>query len=457
MTIKLDVKPLDTSEFKYGSPILASNFKNIMSMLNALLEYTEDSTAVGGSTQTIAGHDHADNGGTPLINNAISSVNSLNYAVSGANTYSGDDVVVYRELSPFYVSPNLSQYKNTSLELYIFYSLLNADAYLSVGSGTPVLAKRTGDGKNSYIKVNVPIVSDTEWQNLNLKIKFDKKEQDEEIYLYIRGYSLVETYQSSQPVLGAIEPKIIGGDPNVLRYFDVLFEELADDEYPMSSELLKRLYSATNALYELVTDKSAIGRNTSEQQVIGHDHATNSGISMGHGLVFSIWQGNYAPSAHQQLWTCNATVQNTWYGADHGMSISLTDNSIELFNAPISYGLNSSGNPPTSAPALDGWLKVYYGTGGAVEARIYNHTTATYSPIFTMTSGVSKYINFIPCKANTWNKFTLELRYTTLPSTPTVIETVGLILNESYTKDGNAVTKLTSAGTRLLATTRGLP
>lgn len=465
MTVYKDVTELDSVGIIAGQAIKSSTFLAIFNMLNALYEGLVDASCPDGGTQTYAGHDHADEGGAGIINNCQITIDQGANPIFEKTDFSlSGKAVVNALLGKYYVSPNLKTQGQTFVEIAICYASFGSTFLVSSLGGTPKELQDTGDGGAAWSFFKAPIARDKDYVDLYLDIQPDGDTTGDSIEFKIFCVQVVETYESSQPKIGYRSLIEARSDETFYRYFgEALATELVENYYPLTADTLKRTFSALNALAEVCLDKSCPGVASSSQLAIGHDHTDQYlGRAIGHGKIYSAGtdNGRYKlPFTSLYIWEPILTVVNQWYYADSsstyrrttsGSSPGGTPTTYPMFTAPVTRGISSTGNPPSAAPYLDGWVFICADfPGSAIELKIYNQTTGTFSETINPTLAAWSYIRFIPCSGDSWNDFDIQVRKIP-PAGGNTLHVCGLVIAEAYEYNGNKGAYISSTGSRLL-------
>jgi len=459
MTISSLWKLLDTARVFPRVEVVSEWVKNVMGDCNALYEALWDVACPDGS-QLWKGHDHGLEGGAPLARNAqVHGGDYQNPIYTNANLAWNQSI----PLGMNYVSPRLASYLLDRHQLLIVCAKATGNKiYLKSGVGEYSEGVLEVSTTPQWIFLRRPITADTLWEPTIL-IASPVEGASGSTQLDVYEIGIIETYDDSQPVLGVRPLASFGVALNtVLSYFETLCLELADAYQWLDSDTLKRLYSFANGLLEGTQNREAPGAAT--QYIQGHDHLQTAfsgqgGRPLPMGKVFSCFDGSTGWNTGQYWLSCLTSAGN-WVNADNANLPVRTDGSIPsntpIFKGYVSAGLFSSGNPPTTAPFLDGWIFVAWDPSlypqPAVQARLYNGMTGTYSPATVVGNGIWTYLDCIPGTGNQWNDFSIEIQS---DQDEHIIETHGIVVTESYQVSAVATGQTPSLGARILGVSRG--
>jgi len=479
MSTSAKITQLDTAKIFPRVAIQSGAIADLFGMLNAIYEGLIDASHPGasGGTQTFYGHDHGDEGGIGIINGCQLTLDGGNKAIFEKTNWAPPEAVsVIAWLGKFYISPGLKSTDLTFLEVAICYEAVGSDFDIN-STGSPrspnrssdsigTVAKVTGDGLYDWAFLQIPITKDKDWINLYLHIgPADLTAEPLEIRIFC--VQVVETYNASALKRGSRQLQTAKSGETFLRYFgEELADELVIDDFSLNADTFKRLFSAINALAEATMDKPCPG--ASSQSINGHDHsALFLGRPIGHGKIYSagVDLERYETSpAPEYIWRTAGAVVSTWYYADDDVSRRRTSagstpggtvSTTPIFDAYVTIGISSSGDPPSAAPYLEGWIFVNADdASAALELRIYNQTTGTFSETIVPTINTWSYIRFIPCLGDFWNEFDIQVRHTSAPSGGNQIFVAGIVISEAYEYNGNKGAFVASSGSTILGVPR---
>lgn len=472
MTVSQNTGKLDTAYVYPRTAIKGVSIQRAVQFLNALYEGLLDSAAPDASAQVYRGHDHAAEGGGPIINGSQLTYDNYGEAVFEKTDFvAGDSPHAWR-VGKFYASPGLARSDGgTTTQIAVYIEAVGSSFRVWAGDGPRQTVEVTGEGVARWVILERPIVEDGTWQDLYIHLQPGDKQGDGAIECRIYSVNMAETYQSSQPLLGQRDVQTAVSAMTILRYYgEALADELCDDADSLHADIFKRIYSAANALLECTLDRAAPGATSQEIQGHDHDSAGQLGRAIAHGKVYSAGV-DLDPDGGSplELWTVNATTLNQWEYADAGIgTYRRTDSgstpggtatTVPMFWAYVSAGISSSGDPPSAAPYLEGWVYVGHDDPGAayVELRISNLTTGAVSETISLTSSSDfnawKYIRYIPCTGDVWNGFAVEVRNRNSTSGDRIY-TRAIIISEAYEYDGNNGAYVTTSGARILGSPR---
>lgn len=205
------------------------------------------------------------------------------------------------------------------------------------------------------------------------------------------------------------------------KWFSALDSTLADTDKPLDSELLFKMRSKLNALYEGILDKAVSGA----QSIKGHDHTKSptspyyGGAELRRNQVFIASKGgnNTYGVFHGTVATAGA-----WVKADQGFSswLSRSGNSLPMIFAYVSQGWNTGGSGvPVLAdfPYLKGWVQIKWTPVShpcTISVRVNskdltrNGATNTLNSVGASEQRAWLYLDKIPCQAG-WNDFDIEV------------------------------------------------
>lgn len=205
------------------------------------------------------------------------------------------------------------------------------------------------------------------------------------------------------------------------RWFSALDSTLSSTDDPIDAELLFKIRSKLNALYEGILDKSVAGT----QQIKGHDH-TKSPLSPYYGGANlrrnQVYIGSAGGGQTNGVFYGTVATPGSWVKADEGFSAgtSRSGNGIPMAHAYVSPGWNTGGSGvPVLAdfPYLKGWVKVKWipkSHVGTISVRVNsldlgrNGGTNTISSAHGNEQQEWLYLDKIPCQAG-WNDFEIEV------------------------------------------------
>lgn len=197
---------------------------------------------------------------------------------------------------------------------------------------------------------------------------------------------------------------------SVFRWFSELVNEMTEGQQWLDSEVLFRVTSQVNALYELILDKPAPGATS--QGIQGHDHtSTQGGRTVARGTLYSAGAGK------QQLFKFEGPGSGVWGNADNA-NTTARQRSV-TFKAYCSGTSTGSSSPYTTPVA---WCSLRFqfethGTARVISVRLQNSTLTKTSDVVTfnipgstgiISSSPPLLLTEVPITAG-WNDFVLEL------------------------------------------------
>lgn len=462
-------KILDSARIFPRVEVVGQAIRRLFGNLNTAYEVTWDALSPDGSSQLWAGHDHSEEGGLAIVRSSQYTADDYTQAVFSKTDYSPGQAPNAAFLGYFYTSPRMADSsRSRQLEIAICCQAVNSAIDVWSGTGSKVTVQ---PGDPDWIFLKRPITKDKDWSTVYLYTQPVDPESASGLEFYLYSFNVVETYTESQPQEGGkFVSTGVTGEQTIYSYFDTLVDEFGSAEEWLDAIVTKRATSAINFLVEGILDIAAIG--ASSQACKGHDHYAigdggYGGRAVGMGKVFSAFGGNTGSPSYFNSnygWLLSAAgSSNVWQYADDGFTPAARRTSgspggvittTPIFYAWITGGFSSSGNPPTSAPYLDGWFFISASSNSAsCDVRIYNLTTATYSTtVVTATLDAWNYIDGIPCSEGAWNDYAIEVQCTDEEGVE--IEIRGLVMGESYEYNGAKVCYVSSSGTRVLGKAR---
>lgn len=413
--------------------------ERLFQTLNALYEAIFDEAAPDASSQTYAGHNHGRGSGAPIIRNSIMCMDAgystlFTLSVSGGSQGS-------QRLTPAYVSHGLAtQGQTVYARCAILYKATGDDFLVGTGPLDTIypLNRRTVNGsetnKPQWATFPVLLTRDGQWVHPTL---YATAKDGNTATLSVYAINLIETYQDSQPILGLRKrpASLTNGNSTVIRFFYTLDSILAASSEWGDSGLFKRIYGYCNALYEAIFDESAYDVAAADQGYSGHDHTSTPGDSqggrgVGRGMAFSAGGTSNTP-----LWTSTTGSTGVWNYADTGNTYRRTSSSstpggtvttASMFRAWVNEEITSSGNPPSSAPYMTGWILVGTDNSSAdLDVRLYNIDTGDHSATLAIspssTTPTWYELNKIPCSGGSWNNFAVEVKSDTHSSVEAIV------------------------------------
>lgn len=463
MATERDWDSIPNAQILPGAPVQAEQGegRKLLAQLNALDEAAANRAAPGASSQQYFGHDHAFEGGAPIIR-------GLCWAADGGHTAIKvfDPIAVGTVASGLgwmNASPGLNANANQSYLVAIRYRATGCDWHLQFNSGPEQVLSIM---KEADVPVWVQFtgrIPQVDWLGLGGLVVEPLVEQEriEECQLDIFAILVWETYQQSQPRTGLIDMQPQPSGETVYSYPNaVLDSELEANDAPVDVYTITSAMMRANAVYEFITDRAAPG--AANQQIIGHDHysAGNGGRSVPMGCVYSA--RTYRTTA--PLWAVHTNSQNVWYYWDADASAGArrttaastpagTATTDPMLLTYVTYNFSSSGNPPTSAPYIVGYVYFRHAAKPTqtIEVRLYHLNTGNHSAIATG-SGVSDetlFVSGIPCTAGVINRYAIEVRCTSTNNVD--VDMMGLSLFEIGESDSTNRTYEASNGDTPLA------
>ena len=465
MTVTTNIDRLDTSKVFPRVAIEDGAITDLLAFLNALYEALIDAACPGSGAQLYAGHDHGKEGGAPICNGS-----QLTLDQGFTPIYSKADFVANAKafssawVGKHYISPGLKSIEATYLEAAICYTTIGSSFEVRFKGGPWVKLEITGDNTVGWrAGILIPISADMDWVDLYMDVRAVDAQGTAQTFK-VFCIQVAETYAATQPKIGARRLYTATSGDTFYRFFDEeLADELATAEYSFNADTLKRIFSAINGLAEVILDQRCPGVAT--QSIQGHDHATLLGRAIGHGKVYSAGcdlERYKASPVEEILWRVDNTATTTWEYADKGVanrrttaasSPGGTPSTEPMFDAYISAGITSSGNPPSAAPYVEGWIYVdAEDTSADVDVRIYNQTTSTFSETITgVTINGWNYIRYIPCSGDTWNEYDVQVQHATAPAAgQDFIYINAIVISEAYEYSNNRGAAVTSTGGRFV-------
>ena len=437
--IETDWNTIETSDVVAGAAIQSEDAEGryVLANLNALDEALANRACPGSSGQTFYGHDHALEGGGPIIrgmvwsadggSNPIKTFNNPVQNITGINA-----TVITPESEPLgymNASPGLNPDGLQKYRVSVRYKAVAVNWLLSMNSDEPVLLETFPEGDTPRWATLYGWIPTDDWLSLYSSIVARVEKADTAAELKIYGLIIWETYDDSQYHPGVIDVENINGGYESYSWPGAkLAKELVTAGDSLDALTYANAVMRANAIYEHLMDRPALGTGT--QRLQGHDHQNTGygGRSIPMGCIYSCRAWEVAK------WAQNCAVVNTWYYFDQGATGQRrttagstpggTITTLPMFIAPVSTGFTSTGNPPTTAPYLIGSVTCAAFSGGneTVQVRIYNMSTGTYSSTATLnfsaaigTRHVTEIIEKIPCQGGIRNRFAIEVRCTTNP------------------------------------------
>lgn len=457
------------------APVTEQWAERLFRTLNALYEAIFDEAAPDASSQTYAGHDHGRGGGAPIVRNSIMCMDAgyselFTLSVPTAN----DDLTDSQLLMPGYVSHGLaSQGQRVYARCAILYKATGDDFLVGMGPLDTIysLNRRTVNGsetnKPQWATFPVLLTRDGQWTHPTL---YGAAKNGAAATLDVYAINLIETYQDSQPILGlrARPANYTSGQSTVIRYFYTLDSVLAAVEEWGDSNLFKRIYGYCNALYEAIFDEPAYDVAAADQGYSGHDHTSTPGDSqggrgVGRGMAFSA-----GGTSNTTLWTSTTGSTTVWNYADTGNTARRTTSGAtpagtvttdSMFRAWVNEEITSSGNPPSSAPYMTGWILISTDNDSAdLDVRLYNIDTGDHSATLSIspspTTPTWYELDKIPCSGGSWNNFAVEVKSDTHSSVEATV--YGITIGEhEYAHDNKTpAAQVSSSGGSTLGAVR---
>jgi len=458
-TITGDWKSIEGSDIRARRPILGSTMEQLLANAVALYEALTDSAAPSGS-QEYVGHDHGFSGGAPIAHGCVACVDGID-AVIFSHTPSGTPSAAKKLVTRFPVNPGIWLQRGAEFDVWVRCLSVNGPFRISVEGGPPLIIEPTDES------------SGARWHRLRGRAGTHFNSTDGMVFSVemvgsasnsprfdLYGLVAAETPEASTPHLAGMRlpPPTTGAE--VFSYFGDLDPELGGADEWVDAELLLLLESAIAALHEHTTDTATPG--ASSQYIKGHDHGTNGGRAVSMGLCFST--GAESTLSLTPPWAQTCTTQSTWYFIDEGSakrrSAGTAGSSVTAgtWFFPVSPGITSSGNPPTTAPSLHCEIQTTFSGAASptVEARLHNVTTGDYSETITLTGGgATDTFTRVPCSGGAWNELTLEVRCTSHASV--TVDLDWMAVYETPWVGATQVSESSSSGSRILGTPQGRP
>ena len=448
-------------------PISLAWARGIFRRLNAQYEAVFDAAAPGAAAQNFRGHDHADEGGGPIVRSSQGTVDAGDTALLTHTFTSAAPARLYWDFGPKYVSPGVGSFDLTvRMDVAICIRTWGGDVDVWCGVGEDAKVKVPASGESAepvWVQVSWPVTVNADYQRLSIWLQpsdFQGADVDVEIYAVDPAESVPITkrrigWRNLLDDLGDVAISTA-----VRAYFGTdakLDDKLLDDVswMPLHAYFWKLAFWSANALYEGILNRASPG--ASSQEIKGHDHYASGygGRAIGHGCI---WSHHNVHGAYGWITATLGTV-NQWEYADLSETYRRTNSTpnattganstAPLIKAYVTTGFTSSGAPPSSTPYLGAWIYVSpTDSTTTVEARLYNQTTATRSPAVTVTNDAWTYIRFVPCSGGAWNDFDVQIRRTNT-TTSNSVSVKGLIIVEEYKYAGNLGTYASSSGSTI--------
>lgn len=454
---------LDTSRVFPRVEIVSQFVKYCLSNLNTLYQALWDTyhPYISDASQKWAGHDHQLEGGAPLIRNCQMTADGYTSPIRTENGMTLDTVRAI-SLMPFYISPELATPDlSRQQEVAIFAKATGGEMEVRCGVGAWV--KIPVGTAPDWFFLKRPITRDATWEDFYLHVK-PVSGQGWQFDLY--AVQVVETYEESQPDLGQRGVRFDVAAHTIYSYYEALCDELGDANQWLDSDILKRIFSAANLIFEGITD---LRLARAGQVIKGHDHLPVSGSGyggrpVGMGKVFSVYKGGESFGDGLQWLITLTGATSTWVYADLGLTARRTTGGSSpggvpstdpIFKCWCTDGLSSAASPPTTYPRMDGWIKISWDNAfpaATVYARLYNQTAAAFSDTVQVYTDTWIYVSNIPMVGGSWNDFDVQVMSSDTENL--VIETHGLIIAESFKTSGNLQSYVDSAGKRILGAKR---
>lgn len=413
-------KELTLAAVAARSEVVQTAWQDLYKSCCALYETLWDAAPTGASSQVYQGHDHTPKfGGAPITRGliwsevsadtalytvAFDAANQTRSMTTGATTNKARSRGgVWRS----FVSPGLSRLGK--LTGWICYEAQNSNFVLKLtANGEEIELAETTAEKPRWIEVSCPLEPET-WQRFDPTILCGDYDAEKGAIVKIYAIQLEEEAGARFGLAGIpIRLPVAAADGVVPVGHMALEQDLVADEEWLDADVILRAVSILNAIYEGTEAMAAIG--ASSQTVKAHDHGDYGGRAVARNVVVAAGNGNNG------LFICPIADVAIWVAADGNGSGSRSDAGIAMFSGYVSPGLDSAGNPPSTAPYLTAWVYIYEDQSdlSTVNLRIYNSNTGTLSAVTTVGAGTPKKgwfpIDFVPCDGDAWNDFVLEIR-----------------------------------------------
>lgn len=442
-----------------GAPIQSEDAEgeSLPGNLNCLDEALADRTCPGDSSQTYAGHDHALEGGGPIIRGMVWATVGNKYPIAtftpGANTSPGWLSLGFGYASS---SPGLNPDGKQFYRVDVKYTALEGKWEMRCNGGPAVLVEPFADvDPPRWVTLFGPIPN-SDWLTRTSGLELSPKDNYENTSLQIHDVIVWETYENSQYSPGKVLPDRVAGNYTTYSYPNMVLDEvLTDSHKSLDSHTLTDLAMKINALFEYTTDRPPLGEKT--QRIQGHNHNPTS--YGGRSVAMACICSTRTFDTSRPRWQLDTGPVNTWKYGDQDASARRTTalsspggtiTTLPMFRARVTPGFTSSGSPPTSAPFLCGAVYVRHDShpSATLEVRIYSLSSAAYS---TTTSGTGFifFIEKIPCSGGANNRYVIEVRCTDTANVTAQI--MGYAFFEVGSYNGGSVTYKSSNGSTPLA------
>lgn len=209
---------------------------------------------------------------------------------------------------------------------------------------------------------------------------------------------------------------------SIFRWFSALDGTLANSDEPLDSELLFKIRTHLNALYEGIMDKGL----TDSQEVKGHDHTKSpvspyyGGAGLNKNQVYIASKGGQASNG---VFHGTVTTASTWYPADQGYAANYQRSSVPypLAIAYCSPDWDTGGAGVPSAanyPFLTGlcrvrWTPVAHPSTLSIRVNSIDLGRSGYTNVLNSLTSDTEEIQWlpltrIPCQSG-WNEFDIEV------------------------------------------------
>lgn len=477
MTIETKWDTIETPYTVATAPIQADEGegRKLLANVNALDEALANRACPGSSAQTFFGHDHALEGGIPLIR-------GMSFCADGGQ----EPIIVFASAGSTSewpqgaafglsnASPGLNPDGRQLYRVDIKYKAIQSDFKIRFNAGDEVNVEQFDEGDAPRWVACFGSIPSDDWLTEANGIKvsavtpFAKSNplgHTNDVELQIYSIVMTETYEQSQYHGGGkIDLKSEPGSYTVYSHpNEKLASELVGDDDSQDALTRANTVMRVNALYEHTMDRKALG--ASVQTLEGHDHdpAGYGGRAVAMGCIYRC--KNWRLATAYYLWTITCTVQNVWYYMDQayagrqrrttaGSTPSGTVTTHPMILATVSPGFTSTGNPPTTVPFLIGVVELRHVAvpTATIEIVWYNLTTGTSSPVTAGSGTVSDETivsTHVPCSGGVTNKFAIEVRCTSHAGL--VVDVIGMALFEAGQYQGSNSTYVASTGSAPLA------
>lgn len=457
MTIETGWNTISATQIIATAPIQAEDGegRHLLSNLNTLDEGLADRACPGSSGQAYYGHDHALEGGGPLIrgmafcaDGGMTPILTFDF-ISGAPK---SEALGYSHASPG-LNPDGRQFYRCDIK----YKAQNSKHRITLNSGDEVVLEDFPDSEVPRWATIYGAIPNNDWLTLANSLTCWPETNYSTAQLDIYCLIIWETYENSQYHAGVVDiPEVVGNYTTYSWPNAKLAKELVESGDSLDSLTLANAMMRTTALYEHTLDRPAMGAST--QRLQGHDHNPSGygGRPIPMGCIYRCRTWKTA----SPLWSKTLTTQNTWYYFDEDASAGArrttasstpggTTTTHPMVLAPVSHGFNSSGNPPTTAPYLIGVVELRHAAAPSaiIEVRWYHVGTGEHSAVATGAAGSDETLVClkVPCVGGVTNRFAIEVRCTS--DSGVLVEMMGAALFEVGSFNGTDATYIASTGT----------